>query len=157
MTTYYPAEDVAKAINAMPDYPKTGECRLVASWFGKIPVDKRAEYRALVEDHLMSLATYDVAERKIKFLNKVLRDHKITGFDVTPDATPLPVSEIDIRVLRVMEKSDPGLMQRIVLGMAMHPRLGEISPLAVLPDDRARVAADERVASEVFAALDGFK
>ena len=29
--------------------------------------------------------------------------------------------------------------------------------LAVLPDDRARIAADERVAPEMFAALDGFK
>ena len=28
---------------------------------------------------------------------------------------------------------------------------------AHLPDDRARVAADERVAAEVFAALDGFE
>ena len=29
--------------------------------------------------------------------------------------------------------------------------------LAVLPDDRARIAADERVAPDVFAALDGFE
>ena len=110
MTTYYPAEDVAKAINAMPDYPKAGECKLVVNWFIRIPGDKRADYCELVENHLMSISTYNVAARKIEFLGRVLRDHKITGFEVTniagfddtPVAKPLKVSEFDTRVLRAM-------------------------------------------------------
>ena len=37
------------------------------------------------------------------------------------------------------------------------PVFDDLDAVAVLPDDGARIAADERVAPDVFAALDGFK
>ena len=101
----YPAERVAEAVLAMSDkHSKKRESALVCAWFHAVPVDERAEYRDLVEDHLMSLSKDGMAEREIKMLASILRDSKMPGFDKKPPAPAAMDSETDARVRAVLER-----------------------------------------------------
>ena len=157
MTSRFPAEDVAKAIKVLPAISKKRDYRIVASWFLPIPVEERAEYRALVESYL-------VAEHEFELLDRILSDFRMAGFG--PVKTHFfPQFELggpvmDIRVSRVIydfwrtwdeneyqRREDEyyarkhlankiiAIRKRLALAMALHSRLGEVSPLAVLPAD----------------------
>jgi hypothetical protein len=72
-TRCYPANEVAKAIMAMGDTHQPSDFLCIARWFMAIPAYERVEFRADVEDCLMSLSDNGQAKLEIGVLDRVLR------------------------------------------------------------------------------------
>jgi hypothetical protein len=72
-TRCYPANEVAKAIKAMGDTHQLSDFLCIARWFKAVPACVRANYRAKVEDCLMSLSDNGEAKLEIGVLDRVLR------------------------------------------------------------------------------------